>query len=309
MIPLRGPIAALMYGSTSVAIVLFNKAVLSSFDGSFPFALPMCQSLAGMLVFWILGSMNVLPMSPMSFVQLKRMLVVSGINSLNVALSFVCLQYTTVPTYGTLRRLAIICTLIANYFVFRKNPSRETITAVLVMGTGGILMGLGDVSFSMIGYVSGIGSSVLQALFLVLGRKVFDEENLTAIESSRLHCWASFPYNALFFMLTDEPKKFFMREMWADQGFLTCFLMSVLLGVALIFTTQYCIIVNSPLAVTTVGQMKVVLQAVMGILLFGTRHPPMNMLGIVVGFFGSAYYTKIKYDEAVRSGGPIKVSA
>lgn len=305
----KGPIAAILYGTTSVSIVLFNKAVLSNFDGSFPFALAMCQTLAGMIVFYLLNAMNIIELSPMSFQQLRRMMVISGVNSLNVALSFVCLQFTTVPTYGTLRRLAIVCTLIANYFVFRKNPSKEVIAAVLIMGTGGVMMGIADVEYNTIGYAAGIGSCALQGLFLVLGKKFFEEENMSAFESSRLHCWASFPFAVLFFFLTDEPKMFFRPEIWADRGLLGCFLVSVILGVALIFTTQYCVIINSPLAVTTVGQMKVVLQAAIGIVVFGTKHPPLNLLGIGIGFLGSAYYTKVKYDEAVRSGGPIKASA
>jgi drug/metabolite transporter (DMT)-like permease len=292
--------AAVQYGAVSVAIVLFNKAFLSSFsEGSFPFTLALAQSCAGIVVFWLLSALRIISVQPLSYEMLRRMFSLSAVNALNVALSFVCLQFTTVPTYGALRRLALLCTMLADYLLFNKTFTRSTVASVLTMVAGGLLMGVTDLEFSMLGYAAGIGSAFLQGLFLVLSKRFFDEKKLSAFDSSYLYCVASTPYYVVFWIYSNEMASM-PPGIWANQMFVVCFAASVLLGVALIFSTQYCNIVNTPLTVSATGQVKSVIQAVTGVIVFRTRHPPLNMLGIVIGFLGSSWYAQIKYLESAN---------
>eukprot|EP00762_Andalucia_godoyi_P006593 ANDGO_05020.mRNA.1 Putative UDP-sugar transporter DDB_G0278631 len=304
--------SAFLYGSVSVLIVLFNKAVLSSFDdrSSFPFALAMFQALAGMLVFALLSFLNVtsnIPYAP-SMKLFTSMLGISFANVLSVATSFLCLSHTTVPTYGMLKRQAIPITLFLDLYVRKKGaaPSWQVVGSVLVMTVSGFAMGLSDVSFSVIGYALGLGSAFFQSLFLVLSNRYFVDRSMNALQSAQLHCWASFPHHLLLFILTDEPRQLldFSGRFWHDPKFMLCFWASVLLGVLLILSTQLCSIMNSALTVMVTGQTKSVLQAFVGIAVFSTKHSRANIVAIILGFVGSGWYAWAKLQERKTLSGP-----
>jgi drug/metabolite transporter (DMT)-like permease len=225
------------------------------------------------------------------------MLLVSGTNALGVAASFLSLQYVSVPTYGMLKRASIVFTMMFDWWLHERKPSTAILHSVAIMAVGALLMGFTDLSFSFIGYAAGIASSAFQSLFLVLSNKYFSDQHLSAMDSAKVHCAASVPAHALLFLLSTEPSEMLSPATWSNPGFASCFAASCVLGVALIASTQICSLVNTPLTVVVTGNAKSVGQALLGILLFGSRHPPLNVLGIVIGFLGSFYYAKSKWDE------------
>lgn len=300
---LLGTLAATAYGLTSISIVLFNKMALSGFEESLPFTLAWMQNAGGALILYFLsivfpGKFFELPRFSMS--RIISSMLLSVLNTTNVALSLFALVYTSVPTYGTLRRLTLLTTLCINTFYFHKRASAPVVRSIAAMTVGGLLMGIGDVDFNISGYICALASCLLQSLHLILVNKLLlTEEKLEAIETTFFHCLCAIPMSSVFVLGSREfsvlQEK--LPQLLQDVDFVLVNIASTVLSVLLIFTTHFCNQVNSPITVSATGQVKALLQAVVAIVLFHTEHPPLNVLGIIVASVGSMGYVRAKYFE------------
>lgn len=301
--PLAGPLAALGYAVTSVAIMLFNKGILKSYRFNYPCLMVLTHQISCILFLKGMELGNVVELPTMDLVKAKKVLPLASLNAANVVISQLALRAVSVPMFTTLRRLTVLFVMVTQYLVNGVRPSVQVVIAVSVMMLGAAIGGYGDLGFDLAGYVWTFANNVLTALYLSYIKKVEREVNLggggesnvgIVYYNSVLSCPLLFLASLGFGELSavwDYP------YLW-DSTFQGLYILSALFAFGVTFFTFLSTTVNSPLTTSVTGQAKNVITTLLSIAVFGLEGATsVTLFGLFVGLSGGGYYAYSKYQE------------
>jgi len=223
--------------------------------------------------------------------------------SFNVGVGLTALAGLRVPVYGALKRLTVIATLIGEYLVLHRVPSKAIVQSISVIVAGVLLMGAGDLEFNLQAYFAVFVSCTTQASFLLILKKTSIEKDMTTYGLLFYNSILSLPFLITLSLVTgDVHRALEYPHLW-QIDFQICLGVSVILGFVLNFAMFWCTIINSPLDLTVAGQFKAISQTIVGLFLFGgIKLTLLNTIGLVVNTIGGLWYARIKTTEIGHGG-------
>jgi solute carrier family 35 len=336
---LPGLLAAIFYASTSVAISMLNKALLSSYNFSCYFFMLAAQ-LAMTLTFCVVsrdqfGNPFRVPSFDAGVYRVSLPMATAYLA--NVCLGLLGLQLVNVPMFFAIRRTAAAFILMFEYFLLGRVAEGPIVRAVGVIVAGALVAGSESLTADLTGYAITAANNVATAAASVLQKQFADSSAKLAASAADKDASATAggggggggggsgfgPFGTMYYQaLTALPACIFLslatgeaRTLMAypylfDVTFWVGFFLASGLGLLLSYSSLLCTTLNSPLATSITGNAKDVVLTVAGAIAFpGFKATPTSIVGLLLSFAGSAIYSLSSLRKAQASASAAAAAA
>lgn len=298
-------LVVLSYGLSSLGGVFVNKACLSAFRFGYTVTLMLAQLLVSVSALAILRVAGVVVIPRRSWRELSVLVFPAVFFIANVTVGLLALKLVNIPMFSAFRRLSVLNVMVLEWVVLGKTATQRILGTVLIMVLGSFLAGLGDLAFDPIGYFLVFLNNFITAANLVSIKKASAVVRLEALSLFYYVSLISLPIVLALAVLSGELRlalvEIASRAELQTVGF--AFALSLSAGSAFLinFFTNLCTQLTSPLTTAITGQMKNVLQTVLGIFAFGYKVTMLNLFGLAVALTGSLLFAYYKYDDAMAA--------
>ena len=231
----------LLYMSSSMAIVMVNKIVLTSYSfPSVPF-LMFWQSVVS--AFFYRHSVQ---QKPNAYI-----LLACACNLANVLAGLSAAGQLNVAMFGTLRKMSILMTMLAQWVVFYKRPSSWTVLSVLGIVVGTVIASYHDLTFDAKGYTYVMLNNIFTVASQITNKMALQNgapKQTLLFYSSMVSLCITAALSASF-----RPEHF---EHWWDWSFKAAFLSSLALGIILNWSVAWLLEENDALTLSVSGSIK-----------------------------------------------------
>lgn len=297
--------AILMYASSSLSGVFVNKACLSAYDFRFTITLMLSQLIVSVSALTILRALRVIVVPKRTFKELSVLIFPAVFLIGNVTVGLLALRLVNIPMFSAFRRLSVLNVMVLEYFVLGKTASQRIMGTVLIMVAGSFLAGLGDLTFDPLGYFLVFLNNIITAANLVSIKKASAVVRLEALALNYYVSLVALPIVFILSVVTGELRGAIedvsFRPELRTPGFAVALSLSAGSAFLINFFTNLCTQLTSPLTTAITGQMKNVLQTILGIFAWGYRVSALNLSGLAVALVGSLWFAYYKYDDAMLS--------
>eukprot|EP01132_Coremiostelium_polycephalum_P001005 gene1005-1275_t len=296
----KGFLVAVAYGVTSVSITFFNKAVLSSYNYNYSNALTLGQMIFSMFFLITMKFFGFITYPDVTKDLCKKLFSLSFLFIMMVVSGLAALAKTNVPLFSALRRLSTLIVIVGERWLLSKITPADEVQSVVVMVLGALVAGWGDVTFDFIGSIYILFNCVVTAAYLIYIAKKTRETGLNTFGLMFYCNLLALPFTIVLTYIT-EWEGISKYEGYANLGFQFCFFMSSIQAFLLNYFIFLCSTLNSPLTTSITGQIKSILQTIIGLFMFGdVTFTPLLIFGILVSTIASFWYTYIKYAQTVN---------
>ncbi|CAJ1434124.1 unnamed protein product [Effrenium voratum] len=238
---------------------------------------------------------------PLSWPILRHMPLVTVTKAVNMYLSFLAMRRTSLPVYNVLKRLQPVYAMGQDWLIRGSLPSTGEFASVILIATGTIVTGLGDLDFDVGGYALALLAAGCQSLYLVLARHAQDSGKLSSMD---LVFYTAF-YNSVLFiplsMLELSAVLAFLDSPGEVSNFFQFLTPYVMLGALLNYATFWCTAETSPLATAVAGTLKGVLSSLASRELIRATSAPSFQAAAACNFRPRWDVPAMALDEAVTS--------
>lgn len=298
---MRVMITVFSYGLSSLSGVFVNKACLSAYEFNHPLTLLLSQLTVSLTCLTVCRSLGLITIVDRPVHDLPQLLLPTVSFVLNVTIGLVALRLVNIPMFSAFRRLSVLAVMLVEHMVLRTVPSRRVFSAVFVMAFGSFLAGLGDVSYDPVGYLLVFMNNFITAGNLVAIKKCSNALSLSALSMFYYVSLLALPMVTVLAVVTGDLRSA-LRDIFCTRipelqspGFIFAMSCSAASAFLINFFTNLCTQMTSPLTTAITGQMKNILQTVLGIFAFGYVVTPLNLFGLAVALTGSLLFARIKY--------------
>eukprot|EP00873_Tetraselmis_striata_P022039 jgi/Tetstr1/442303/TSEL_030444.t1 len=297
--PTRRALSVLYYMLSSVLVQSSNKALFTNWGFQFPLLIALLQMSIIAPVCYAISRPK------LSFNHVLKLLPLAMVNVCNVVLGLLGTAGLTVPMFIALRRFTLVTTIICEYVLYRKVHDWQTLLAVGIMVTGGLIAALNDLNFKLLGYLAVLGNDVATSLYLVLMKNI--SHDLTATGLLFYNSFLSLPLLCGAVALAYPDQGWREYEYSSYPAFQVVLISSCCLGLTINHSTFVCTRMNDPLTVHVAGNFKNILMTLLGAVAFGDfvfHH--WLVVGLSISVSGSCYYAWLKVSGmmAQRSRAP-----
>ncbi|XP_027338406.1 nucleotide-sugar uncharacterized transporter 3-like [Abrus precatorius] len=304
----KGVYTALSYMASSVLLVMFNKAALSSYNFPFANVITLTQMVCAFIILFVLKFLKIISFTtgesksssnnPVIFVSYRTLA-----QTLPLALTYLLYMVVTmeavrginIPMYTTLRRTTVAFAMIMEYFLSGKKHSSFVIGSVGVVIAGALVAGARDFSFDSYGYSVVFVENMCKAVYLASVSRIGKSTGLNVFGLVWCNVVICGPILFLWSLLRGDLR----TTLNFPYLFYTGFQVVMFLSCVLTFFMNYIVVlnttVNSALTQAICGNLKDVFTSGFGWLLFGgLPYDLFNVLGQSLGFLGSCLYAYCK---------------
>lgn len=285
-------ISALTYGIVSIMITWINKTILTDYRFPSFTCLALGQITAIMIILLLAHAFKFIKLPAMSRKVFKSILPLIVYFMGNMILGLGGTQSLSLPMLTALRRITLLITLVLQMIIMKSKPNWKICGSVFITVTGAFIAACFDLSFKLDGYIYTLLANIMSALYGITIQK--------QMESDRMNKFGLMFYTSLisilpvgaYTWLTGDFNKILTYEEWNNLWFITCFLLSCVLGFLLTFSTYFCQEYNSALTTGMVGSVKNTLVSFIG--MFTDKDyifSVLNCFGIGISAVGSILYT------------------
>uniref|UniRef100_A0A7S0BQY2 Sugar phosphate transporter domain-containing protein n=1 Tax=Rhodosorus marinus TaxID=101924 RepID=A0A7S0BQY2_9RHOD len=303
------PLVVFSYGCSSLSGVFVNKACLSAFGFGYPLALLLLQLIVAVVLVNVLDYLELVEIHKKPFKELTFLFIPATLLILNVSVGLYALKLVNIPMFSAFRRLSAINVMILEYFVLGKVESTRVIATVVFMVFGSFVAALGDVTFDPFGYFLVFLNNLITGGNLVYIKKA---QQVTGLKALSLFYYVSLfavPICFVLGLLSGELRVAVGRvvsdESLHSAGFVVALSLSALSAFMVNYTTNLCTAATSALTTAITGQVKNVLQTILGIVAWGYEVTITNLIGLLLALIGSTLFAWVKYNENSKSETPV----
>ncbi|GLJ53400.1 hypothetical protein SUGI_1138830 [Cryptomeria japonica] len=306
----RGALAALSYMTSAVMLVMFNKAVLSSYNFPSANVITLLQMISSTVFLYAMRSWNIISFKTVEgrntmtdtssklFLSLETFWRTSPLSIaylLYMIVGMASIRGVNVPMYTTLRRTTVFFTMIMEYFLSGQKHSPPIVGSVGLILLGAFVAGARDLSFDFYSYMIVIVSNITTAIYLITIARIGKSSGLNSFGLMWCNGLICGPLLLLW--------TFFSGELEMTMNFThlysLVFQVMMLLSCTMAFCINYAIFLNttlnSALTQTICGNLKDFVTVAIGWLLFGgLPFDWLNVIGQSLGFLGSGVYAYCK---------------
>ncbi|XP_030201653.1 solute carrier family 35 member D3 [Gadus morhua] len=290
---------AVAHGVFSGSLNILLKFLISSYDFRYLTIIQFLTSSAAAVTLEVLRRLGKVDIPPFDFQLAKTFGSVCILSTLQSTLTLWSLRGLSLPMYVVFKRCLPLATLgISVCLLKNSRPSVGVTGAVLITTTGAALAGAGDLTGDPYGYVTGVLTVIVHASYLVLIQKTSFESNHGPLTAQYAIAIMASPVLLVCSMASMEGIHVWSYVGWQDPAIVGLFLLCVLIGCAMNFTTLHCTYINSAITTSFVGVVKSIATITVGMLAFSDVQPTqLFVAGVVVNTLGSVIYCCVKYAE------------
>lgn len=297
--------AVLFFCSSSLGAIFVNKAILTHFQFAFPSTLMVLQALLTVVLLHVTSrlqpsTVTITAIKPSDY---PRILPSTLFFVFNVTVGLSALSRVNIPMFSAFRRLTVLFVMGAEYFMLHRTHSRSVVISVIVLTSGAFVSALGDVTFSLTGYVLVFLNNALTAAYLASIKSVMRDLNLDPISLLYHTNVVSFPLIIGIALATRDLQSAYAfyansEHLRNSNYFLPALSFVAMSAFCVNLSTSICTHVTSPLTTSVAGQVKNVLQSVLGFFSWGYVPTPLNVVGLLVALGGQTCFAYCKYRES-----------
>jgi hypothetical protein len=307
----------LFFAGSSLGAVFVNKACLTHYRFSHPFVIMLGQAVSAVLC---MGAMararpKTIIIAPVKAEDLPRLFLPTALFVANVSVGLSALTLVNIPMFSAFRRLTVLFVMLAEYVFLRRTHSRKVVAAVVLLAAGAFVSALGDVTFSRLGYSLVFLNNILTASYLASIKRVMRDLGLDPLSLLYYTALIAICPVAVLCVVTGDlqaaVEAFRSRpELHSSVFFVPSLLVVAASAFCVNFSTSLCTHATSPLTTSVVGQVKNVLQTVLGFFSWGYVPTSMNIFGLAVALGGQLLFGYFKYIESHPADGrePIRLN-
>ncbi|KAH3732110.1 UDP-galactose/UDP-glucose transporter 7 [Pelomyxa schiedti] len=294
----KGISVAVTYGIISIAMVFFNKGVLTYYAFHWSNTLALFQMLFAIVLLYMMRWMGYIEFSGLSLSRAKLMapfavffcgMVLSGLSAL---------KFVNIPAYTTLKRMTTLFVIAGEFLVMRKAVPTNEVISVVLMALGALIVGFGDWIFNAWGYFLTLLSCAMTAGYLLRIGAVKEKVKVSEFEVMLYNNLLSLPLVIVLVILLDSDGVLRFPYLF-NFGFLVFFFGSAIQAFFLNYFMFLCSSINSPLTTSVTGQIKAVLGSFLGLIILqqDVTVTALLMMGLFISSAGSVYYGYVKYQQ------------
>ncbi|XP_076921586.1 UDP-N-acetylglucosamine transporter UGNT1-like [Bidens hawaiensis] len=300
----RGAYAAVSYMSCAVMLVLFNKAALSSYNFPSANVITLFQIICSCAFLYVLRRWRVISFTSgdadnsTRFVSLQTLVHTSPL-----ALTYLLYMLATmesvrgvnVPMYTTLRRTTVVFTMIVEFILVGQRYSRSVIASVALIVFGAFVAGSRDLSFDAYGYSIVFLSNITTAVYLATISRIGKSSGLTSFGLMWCNGILCGPILLFWTFIRGDLRMTMNFQYLFAPGFMIVLLLSCMLAFLLNYSIFLNTTLNSAVTQTICGNLKDIFTIALGWMFFGgLPFDLLNVIGQILGFFGSGLYAYFK---------------
>lgn len=288
--------SAVLYGVSSILIMMVNKSVLTSYKFPSSQFLGFGQMIAAVIILqgakWS-GFISFpdcdtrIPQKifPLPFLYLANLVAgLGGTKSLSL------------PMFTVLRRFSILFTMILEIVVLGQPANRTIIMTIALMIGGSIIAASDDLAFEVVGYTLVFFNDVFTALYAVFMKKLLNAKDLGKYGILFYNCLIMILPAMFLLFVTGDLEKAITYPGWNSIYFVIPFLTSCVMGVVLMYSVALCTACNSALTTTVVGCLKNILITYVGMIYGGDYvFSWINFIGVNISVIGSVIYSAVVF--------------
>eukprot|EP00475_Leptophrys_vorax_P011944 TRINITY_DN1840_c0_g1_i1.p1 TRINITY_DN1840_c0_g1~~TRINITY_DN1840_c0_g1_i1.p1 ORF type:complete len:465 (-),score=94.56 TRINITY_DN1840_c0_g1_i1:29-1423(-) len=300
---------SVVYITMAIALVLFNKWMLSRAGFPFPLTLSMSYAFVKtcLSISFVFGVMKqhfrrspFMP-SKISWEFFFSKLVPVGVFfGIDVALTNMAFKYSSVGLTEIIKSGIPVLVLGFSAFTKQEKLTASKFVVILALTLGICLASFGEVGFSAQGFFSAFGATIAGAVKLVLAERMFKNGALDEM----IHPMLTLMYFAPVVVGTLLiPSAIFEWSYMSTAGInvpatVIALLFGGIIGFAMVLGELYVVEHTSALTVCVVGTGKIVLIIFIAAAIFEEPMEMINLLGCMVCVLGIALYNFIKWHES-----------
>jgi hypothetical protein len=144
--------AALFYGFSSLAVILVNKIVMTSYKFPHFDVLATAQFFATSCVITVLINMKKVEVTPLSMSVFKEVFPITAMFLANVICGLGGTGQLNLPMFTALRRTSILMALIGQYFILNRGATHTELLSIFLMVGGAFFAAYYDLTYDPSGY-------------------------------------------------------------------------------------------------------------------------------------------------------------
>lgn len=292
----------IFFAGSSLGAIFINKTCLTGYHFRYPLTLMLGQMTFALLMLTALHAANYMTIPTIGRSDMTVMAIPTALFTSNVVVGLSALSLVNIPMFSAFRRLTLLFVMGAEYLFLQKKHSMAIVNAVVVMTFGAFISAIDDVSFSRLGYCLVFLNNMLTALYLASIKKVMRETQFQPLSLLYYTALMGFPVVAALMLLTGEIGNVVTAFRTQPELTTPAFLLSLTLtasgAFAVNFSTSLCTHVTSPLTTSVAGQVKNVLQTILGFFSWGFVPTRMNVIGLLVALGAQIIFAYLKYGES-----------
>lgn len=291
----------LFFMGSSLGAIFINKTCLTGYHFRYPLTMMLLQmgsAIACLSILHIAGYIN------LPHASFGDLVVLSGPTVLftsNIVVGLSALSLVNIPMFSAFRRITLLFVMVAEYIYLKKTHSRQIVCTVTVMTVGAFVSAIDDVSFSRLGYCLVFANNGLTAAYLASIKNVMKVVQISPLALLYYTALLGFPLVTTMVISTGELAHvllaFRTQPELLSWGFMVSLLLTAMGAFAVNFSTSLCTDVTSPLTTSVAGQVKNVLQTILGFFSWGFVPTVMNTVGLLIALCAQMFFAYLKYQE------------
>lgn len=288
--------------------ILFNKWIIDSAGFKYPIILTCWHLVFATLATQLLArttslldSRHRLPITPRLYV--RTICPIGLLYSGSLVCSNLVYLYLSVAFIQMLKSAAPVAVLFASWAWGVADPSLSALVNVLVIVAGVALASVGEIHFSLVGFLYQLGGIAFEAVRVVMIQVMLSGEGLKMDPLVGLYYYA--PVCAVMNLLVAIPSEVphFRWEDLASVGLGMLFL-NALIAFMLNVASVFLIGKTSGLVMTLTGIFKNILLIVISVIIWQTKITLLQAVGYTIALGGLTYYS-VGYNQLARGGAAV----
>ncbi|CAI5770171.1 Uncharacterized protein PODLI_1B029387 [Podarcis lilfordi] len=290
---------AVAHGVFSGSLNILLKFLITRYHFAFLTLLQCLTSSTAALSLEVLRRRGALDMPPFGLSLARLFAGVTLLSTLQSSLTLWSLRGLSLPMYVVFKRCLPLVTLLIGVLVLKNGiPSVGVLVAVLITTCGAALAGAGDLTGDPIGYLTGVLAVLVHAAYLVLIQKTSADSDYGPLTAQYAIAVSATPFLIILSFASMDAINVWSFPGWKDPAMTCTFIVCVVIGCAMNFTTLHCTYINSAVTTSFVGVVKSIATITVGMVAFSDVEPTkLFIAGVVVNTIGSIIYCVAKYME------------
>lgn len=291
----------IFFAGSSLGAIFINKTCLTGYHFRYPLTMVLGQMLFAIILLaglHLLGYRNI-PIAERR--QLTSLAIPTALFTSNVVVGLSALSLVNIPMFSAFRRLTLLFVMFAEYVFLKKTHSRKIMYTVVVMTVGAFISAVDDVTFSRLGYCLVFLNNVLTAGYLAAIKRAMKETSFDPLTLLYYTALMGFPLVATLLVSTGELGHvivaFRTQPELGTWQFMASLILTATGAFAVNFSTSLCTHVTSPLTTSVAGQVKNVLQTILGFFSWGFVPTTLNIIGLLIALGAQIWFAYLKFAE------------
>ncbi|KAH9253977.1 hypothetical protein BASA81_008101 [Batrachochytrium salamandrivorans] len=294
--------SSIFYSVMSIAMILANKLILTTYQFDFPNVLLLLQCVMSLGLVFLGSQLGVLHVvDKIEKDKLLQWLPVNVFFLLMLLSGFYSLKYMSVPMFMVFKNTNNVLVTIGDWFLFDQPVTGLIVWSLVLLIIATLLSAKEDLEYTYEGYIWTAVNMVSSTGYLLYLRYAMNRTRLTQIGMVVHNNFLSVPLIlAADFVSKQDVSKFAIKldvNNTYDWWFFFLFLFNGIVGSLLSLASFFCVQATSPTTFSMVGALNKIPMAFLGVYMFGAKMTWLGVLYVGLSLVSGGLYAMAKVKQ------------